>query len=246
MKTLLSITAVAAAACLSFVAPAQAVTNFTLNSVEGAPLQVDVQISNFSALNFGGNPLVNGVEIKLDVAGGYYADLRSAYFHISDESLLNGLIAVGPGILTPPFGQINEDSVTNLGFSNDIIGAVANTYGGFDVGVNIGTPTIIADDFQSATFYVVSLSGAITEEMFQTLPFAVHAGSVGTSGPQWYYRFGSSDLAGIVPGDGVNQNQGGPDNGTDATAATPEPATAAMGLLSLAGLAAASRRRRNK
>lgn len=213
--------------------------------MEGSPLQVDVQISNFSAVNIGGNPLVNGVEIKLDVVGGYYADLRSAYFHLSDESLLNGLIAAGPGILTPPFGQINEDGVTDLGFSNNITGAVANTYGGFDVGVNIGTPTIIADDFQSATFYVVSLSGPITEEMFQTLPFAVHAGSVGTGGPEWYYRWGTSDLAGIVPGNGV-QGQGGPDNGPNATAATPEPATAALGLLSLAGLAAASRRRRNK
>lgn len=238
MKTVLSLTAVALTACLSYVAPAQAVTNFTLDSVEGSPLQVDVQITNFSALNVGGNPLINGVEIKLDVVGGYYADLRSAYFHIADETLLNGLIAVGPGILTPPFGQINEDSVTDLGLSNDILGVVANTHGGFDVGVNIGTPTILADDFQSATFYVVSLSGAITEEMFQTLPFAVHAGSVGTR-PQWYYRFGSSDLAGIVPGNGI---QGGPQNAP----ATPEPATAALGLIGLAGLTMASRRRRGK
>lgn len=235
MKTLFSLTAVAVTACLSYVAPAQAVTNFTLDEIEGSDLQVDVQIKNVTV------GALSGVEIKLDVVpGGNYADLRSVYFHLGDESFLSDTFAIGTGVGILPGGgigiggQIDPDDVTDLGLGNDITGLVADTFGGFDVGLNIGTP-LGFDNYMSVTFYVASLSGVITEEHFQTLPFAVHAQNVG-SRPQWYRRWGTSSLAGIVPGEGLRVE--------GATTATPEPATAALGLISLAGLTMASRRRR--
>lgn len=235
LKKFLALSAVALAACLGSVQSASALTSFQLQSVEGSDLKIDVTIENVST------SLIDGVRITLDVAPGYYADMRSVYFHIADESLLNSTFALGLGLTQ---AQIDANSVEDLYLGNNITGLVADTYGGFDVGLGIGTPTTIIDDVDQITFYVAALGGTITEDMFQTLPFAVHAEFVGT-GSRWYQRLGTSDLAGIVPGDGWNPNTpgGGPDNQIDLTPA-PEPATAMLGGMTLVGLALASRRRR--
>ncbi len=212
------------------VGSAQAVTHFTLSNLDGDPLQVHVTLQEVA------NGLLTGVQITLNVDAAYQADLRGAYFHLSDETLLSGLQLAGTHLTAQ---QIDANNVKNVGNGNNINGQVANTFGGFDVGVSIGSPGIgQGDDFPSFTFVVSHATQSITESLFHELPFAIRATSVGPAGGS---RDGSSKLAGYVPTPDDNTPTGDP---LPDPVATPEPAAAAMGVVALTGLAIASRRRR--
>lgn len=231
MKSLLALATTFGLAGLLTAAPAQAVTNFTLSALDGDPLQVNVTIQEVAGS-------FSSVDITLQVVNPpYFGDLQGAFFHISDESLLPGLTVTGTGLsgLTKSANNVN-----NLGGGNNVNGQVVNTYGKFDVGFTIGTPGIGSDDYMTFSFNVAHASANITESLFEGLPFAVRATSVGTSADS---RGGSSKLVTLVtPPDDDDNNPGG-DPDPDPTP-SPEPATAVLGGMTLVGLAIASRRRR--
>lgn len=223
MKKFLT-TAAIAAVMLCLTVSAQAVTTFNVTNVgtDAQNLLVKVTISEIAGS-------LSSVNVKLEVEDPYFADLRGAFFHVSNEALLSGLVITGDDVTDT---KIRANRVNDLGQGANIKGQVQNLFGKFDVGVEFGTPGIGNDDIGTTTFNISHGSLDITEDMFANLAFGVRATSVGVEAD---CRDESSKLAGYVPEPPVVI--GGPNP-------VPEPATAALGLMGLAGLAAASRRRR--
>lgn len=228
MKKLLTFAAGAAVVCCLLTAPAQAITNFTVTNVgsDAQNLQVNVTIQEIAGS-------LSSVNVTLEVVKPtYFADLRGAFMHISNEALLSALIVTGADVTDT---QLNANRVNDLGQGANIKGQVQNIYGKFDIGVEFGTQGIGKDDIGSTTFNISHATLDITEDMFANLAFGVRATSVGVAED---CRDESSKLAGLVP-DPVDE----PDTGINPV---PEPATAALALIGLGGLAMTARRRRQR
>ncbi len=145
--------------------------------------------------------------ITLSVAGDdMIGDLRGVFFQVSDESLLDGLSVVGTGITSSQFAA---NSVKNLGQGSNLNGG--GTPCPCDIGIEIGTPGIGKDDFQSVTFTLMHTSEILDGSFLNQQAFGVRVTSVGDPDGK---RDGSSKLIGVVP----------------------EPTTAILMLLGLAGL----------
>jgi hypothetical protein len=100
--------------------------------------------------------------------------------------------------------------VINLGGGSNLNGGGSPCF--CDIGIEIGSPGIGKDDIQSVTFTLSHDSESLDISLFEDQDFGVRATSVGDAGGS---RNRSSKLIGVVP----------------------EPSTAILMLLGLAGLA---------
>lgn len=165
----------------------------------GAPLSVSIDVD--SATEPGNLVITLSVDGD-DVIG----DLRGVFFQVSDESLLGGLSVVGKGITSSQFAA---NGISNLGKGSNLNGG--GTPCPCDIGIEIGTPGIGRDDFQSVTFTLMHASESLDGGFLNQQDFGVRVTSVGDLDGK---REGSSKLIGVVP----------------------EPTTAILMLLGLAGL----------
>lgn len=138
---------------------------------------------------------------------GNIGDLRGLFLNVTDESLLDGLTVSGSEITSSVFSANN---VINLGGGSNLNGG--GTPCPCDIGLEIGSPGIGKNDIQSVTFTLSHVSADLDVSLLQGESFGVRVTSVGDAGGS---RNGSSKLVGIVP----------------------EPTTAILMLLGLAGLA---------
>ncbi|HKK50053.1 MAG TPA: PEP-CTERM sorting domain-containing protein [Myxococcota bacterium] len=182
-----------------------------------------------SASSFTGDPLTVSIEIDdqanpgslsitLAVDGdGDLGDLRGFFAQVSDESLLSGLSASGSLIGKSVF---EANRVINLGRGANLNGG--GTACPCDLGIEIGAPGIgKGDDFRSVSFVLSHVSEDLSASFLRGQEFGVRVTSVGLVGGD---REGSSKLAGVVP----------------------EPTTAMLMLLGLAGLASVGRSPRSR
>lgn len=145
--------------------------------------------------------------ITLSIAGdGTIGDLRGVFFQVSNESLLSGLSVMGDGVTS---SQFLANEVINLGNGSNLKGGESPCP--CDIGVEIGTAGIGEDDFQSVTFTLMHMSESLDQSFLRKQAFGVRVTSVGEVDGD---REGSSKLVGVVP----------------------EPSTAILMLLGLAGL----------
>lgn len=236
-----------AAAVLSFAGAANAALVVTLEDSTGTPLKAEMKFVQ------NGNNVDLTAKVITDANNPNTGDLRAVFFNLTNTNLINNLSASGTW-----FTQIlfNTNDMGN--------GANVNPLGPYHVGIEIGTQGIGSDDIQLATFSLSS-GNPLTLADFSTDPsdYALRATSVGLPGGS---RSGSSKLEGIDtclncdpdpcagpnpppscdpdPCTGPNPppDCGGP--GPDPNG-IPEPVTASLGLLSVAGLFFATHRRRN-
>lgn len=146
--------------------------------------------------------------ITLSVAPGYQADLRGFFAHIADETLLAGLSVAGAAVTDSAF---SANAVIDLGQGANVQGG--GTPCPCDLGVEIGGPGIgQGDDFQVVTFTLSHSTANLTVDLLAGQSIGVRATSVGGESGD---RNGSSKLVTVVP----------------------EPSTAILSLLGLAGLA---------
>jgi hypothetical protein len=142
-------------------------------------------------------------------------DLRGFYAHIADETLLSGLSVSGPDVTASVFSANN---VSNVG-----VGARVPPKGDSpcvcDFGIAIGQPYVNGDDFQTVTFTLSHATEDLTIDLFANQSFAVRLNGVG---PPSGSRSDYAKLSGLV--------------------VVPEPTTAVLMLLGLAGLSGAGSR----
>jgi len=175
---------------------------------------------NASASAFTGDPLEVSIEIDDDADPGNLVitlevdgdsdtgDLRGFFAEVTNESLLSGLSVSGDQVTGSRF---EADAVINVGRGSNLNGGGSPCP--CDLGVEIGDPGIgRGDDFQSVTFTLSHDTEDLTVDFFSEQLFGVRVTSVGDEDGR---RGGSSKLIGLVP----------------------EPSTAVLAFLGLAGLA---------
>ncbi len=159
------------------------------------------------------------ITLEID-AGALTGDLRSFYAQIADESLLAGLSVSGADVNSSAF---SANSVSNLG-NGTRVGTIneACSGGGCDFGVEIGVLGFRSPVIQSLTFVLSHISEDLTVALFADQSFALRINDIGpVSGDAVQNSY--SKLTGLV--------------------VVPEPSTAILMLLGLAGLTAAGRKR---
>lgn len=151
--------------------------------------------------------------------GSTRGDLRGFFLNLADESLLDGLSISGPFVTG---SQLAANAV--FGISTGYTAKSHRHAGGssnpFDLGIELGTPGISKDDLQTVTFTLSHATRALGLADVSGQTFGVHAMSVGKG----RCRTGSCKLTGVIP-------------------VVPEPGTALLMGLGLAGLALPGRRR---
>ena len=146
--------------------------------------------------------------ITLSVDPGFQADLRGFFSQISDERLLAGLSVAGPNVTGSVF---SANAVIDLGQGANLQGE--GTPCPCDLGIEIGAPGIgHGDDFHAVTFTLSHATANLTVDLLAGQYIGVRATSVGGDSGD---REGSSKLVAVVP----------------------EPSSAILSLLGLAGLA---------
>ncbi len=183
---------------------------------------VSATVLHASASTFTGSPL--NVSLQIDDAtvpgdlvitlevtgpGATIGDLRGFFIQVANESLLSGLSVTGANVTGTSF---LANAVTAVGSSNNLHGGGSPCP--CDVGVALGTPGIGSDDLRKVTFTLSHATENLDVSFLSGQDFGVRATSVGTG----RCRSGSSKLAGVVP-------------------VVPEPGTALLIGLGLAGLA---------
>lgn len=147
--------------------------------------------------------------------GSTIGDLRGFFLHVTDESLLPGLSISGAHVTGSQFAA---NDVTGVGHGNNVLGGGSPCP--CDLGIELGTPGIAKDDLQTVTFTLSHATRALDLTFVSGQSFAVRATSVG----EGRCRDGSSKLSGVIP-------------------VVPEPGSALLMGLGLAGLALPGRRR---
>jgi len=143
------------------------------------------------------------------------ADLRGVFFDIANDVLLAGLSASGEFVT----GFFATGDVIDLGHGGNLHGG--GTPCPCDIGVELGTPGIGKDDIQSTSFVLSHNTESLSLADFSEQLIGVRVTSVGDEDS----REGSSKLRGTLP-------------------PIPEPSTALLLTLGVAGLAASRRPRR--
>jgi hypothetical protein len=138
------------------------------------------------------------VQVKVDVANGYFADLRGLFFNISDDSILSSLSV--DKSLYPDITTFAQGGVSWVGSNNNNVngGNEGGKKGGksesaFDFGVEIGDEGIGRGklDIRSTTFVIEDASKKLNVSYFSQQAFGIRMMSVGTSATN---REGSSKL----------------------------------------------------
>lgn len=146
------------------------------------------------------------------------ADLRAFYAHVADESLIPGLSVSGVDVMSSLF-DVNNVAEVGIGTGVSIVGSPCLC----DFGVEIGSASVGGDDFQSVTFVLSHITEDLTIDLFADQGFAVRTN--GTAPPSDGRRQGGpAKLSGLV--------------------VIPEPSTAVLMVLGMAGLSAVGTRRR--
>ncbi|HEX2552350.1 MAG TPA: SdrD B-like domain-containing protein, partial [Microvirga sp.] len=99
-------------------------------------------------------------------------DLRALFFDVADESLLGSLSVTGAHVTKSVF---KADDVSDLGNGANMNGSGPDK---FDVGIEIGSQGMSADDIQSTTFTMVSSSGPLSLSLLDKSLFAPGEGSI--------------------------------------------------------------------
>lgn len=155
--------------------------------------------------------------ITLSVSGpDSIGDLRGFFAQVADERLLSGLSVSGPEVMQASF---LANGIQGVGPGNNLNGGGSPCP--CDLGVEFGSPGIGRDDLQSVTFVLSHATVSLDASFLADQRFGVRVTSVGDD----FAREGSSKLRGQI-------------------AVIPEPGTALLMGLGLAGLTAASRRPR--
>ncbi|MDJ0619255.1 MAG: PEP-CTERM sorting domain-containing protein [Calothrix sp. MO_192.B10] len=146
----------------------------------GDPAKVDLLVQDIT----GGVQVTATVDQSVSIA-----DIRGIWFDISDNSLVGSLSIAGSDVT-----QVQQivNGVNNLGGGANLNGG--GTFAPYDVGVEIGTPGIGANDIQSTMFTV--LGAGVNTSLFASENFGVRLTSVGAVGSS---RSGSSKLQGTLP-----------------------------------------------
>ncbi len=146
----------------------------------GDPAKVDLLVEDIT----GGVKVTANVDQSVSIA-----DIRGIWFDISDNSLVGSLSIAGSDVT-----EVRQivDGVNNLGGGANLNGG--GTFAPYDIGVEIGTSGIGADDIQSTTFTV--LGTGVNTSLFASENFGVRLTSVGAVGSS---RNGSSKLQGTLP-----------------------------------------------
>ena len=130
----------------------------------------------------------------LTQSGPLIGDLRGIFFDVADESLIPSLtVSASSAGLTEV--RTGNDSVVDLGQGANMEG-LAGSDGGYDVGLEIGTSGVGADDHRTFSF-TLSAASALTLEDFANIDFGVRLTSVGEDGGE---RTASAKLLETVSG----------------------------------------------
>lgn len=134
------------------------------------------------------------VQVKVDVADGYFADLRGLFFNISDDSLLKSL-SVDKSLYSDVTTFSAAGGLTSVGGNSN------NVKGGdklsFDFGVEIGSEGIGKDDIRSTTFVVADASKKLNVDYFSQQSFGIRMMSVGAN-REGSTKFTASNLPPVV------------------------------------------------
>lgn len=95
-----------------------------------------------------------GLKFTLALLEGTVADIRGFFFSTAENTDLNSLAASGANVTDARF---KENGVVNLGNGANLNGK-AGRDGGFDAGIELGTPGIGGDDIQGTSFTVAGLT----------------------------------------------------------------------------------------
>ena len=123
------------------------------------------------------------------------ADLRGLFFHVGDESLVDGLSADGDDVNNTDF-DVND--VFSVGAGNNIRGGGDANPGPFDAGIEIGTSGISNDDIASTMLTLSHDTQDLDLSFLLNQPIAVRLMSVGTDAGG---RGGSSKIFGTITPD---------------------------------------------
>lgn len=150
------------------------------------------------------------ITLEVSGAGSTIGDLRGFFTHVSNESLIDGLSIEGASVTSTSF---LSNSVIDMGTGSNLIGS--NSPCPCDLGVDLGTPGVGQDDLQTVSFTLSHSTEALDVSLLSGQSFGVRVSSIGNMGDDC--RDGSSKVVGVVP----------------------EPGTALLIGLGLAGLSAA-------
>lgn len=110
---------------------------------------------------------------------GSIGDLNGLFFDISNDSLVDGLVASGDDVTETAF---NANKITKVDGYNNVNGEVAGDYGKFDGGVQFGTQGIGTDDIRSTSFTLSHADQGLTLDDILSQDFAIRLTSVGEEG----------------------------------------------------------------
>ncbi|MEB3826438.1 hypothetical protein, partial [Phormidium sp. CCY1219] len=147
-----------------------------------------VELTNFTGDNAQAKLLLEqtdtGIQVNVvDVTP--QADIRGVFLNIADDSLLGGLTVNGSDVTNSAIGSANQGNLS---------GDANVTPSSFEVGVEIGTQGMGADDISSTSFTLSHASETLKLESFLSQNFGLRLTSVGEEN-----RSGSSKLEGIAP-----------------------------------------------
>jgi len=108
--------------------------------------------------------------------GSIIGDLRGLFFDISDESLIGSLLV--SGVPAPTQVLQGDDTIISLGGDANMNG-LGGSDGGYDVGIELGTAGIGADDIRNYSFVLSSTTRDLTIEDFANVDFGARLTSVG-------------------------------------------------------------------
>lgn len=192
------------------------------STASASATRLDATASSFTgdplrvALSIDDGIVAGDLVITLSVTGPgtTVADLRGLFLQVAQESLLAGLSITGPNVTST---AIAANAVSSVGGGNTLNGGGSPCP--CDLGIELGTPGIGSDDLRTVTLTLSHATAALDVSFLAGQRFGVRATSVG----EIACRLGSSKLKGTIP-------------------VVPEPGTALMMGLGLAGLALGRRR----
>lgn len=181
------------------------------------------------ATSYGGEPLEASIEVDDEAVPGSLVitltvngpgttigDLRGFFLQVADETLVPGLSVSGPDVTGSLFSANGISSITTLGSYFNAVKFPCPC----DLAVELGTPGTVPDDLQKVSFTLSHATQALDLSFLDGQEFGIFAENIGVGDE----RTSGSKLLGVIP----------------------EPGTALLIGLGLAGLSAAGTRSRGR